>query len=544
MPEVLEPVKEKKKLIVLNSANVEQKYKWNFSASQVDLWNACKRKYGFKYVDKIKGQNKFAARGSETHLHLENWLIQGIEPPLDDRYGRLARTGLKHLPLPGEAFIERGFKFISPSGISYLAYLDIEFFDKLISLPVVGDHKTTTDFKWAHTSESLVQNVQAVLYSNISFVNWLVDKLMLRWVYYKDLKNRPTSKKVEALATRADMSAKLAKIDAIAEEIALHGLTAKQAKDLPKNPLMCDQYGGCPYREICGVTDAEYLGARMTQMSIRDKLMQGKAKVEEVHQTESVQQPVVKTEVVNNGQPSALTALDRMRQRAAEVAKTSATASTVATSSITTEKATVVVQATAPAATPKPAGGSILSRLKNQTTSVVPAQTQIAPIKSMQTESAPPSSAQAKKLQEELDSESTVMSPELSAAIRAEVNKVESKTTQTVTEPAQHGVNAFDVNPPEQPRGDEIQDDPEALAASVAGEKASQKGKTVAAPVPAEDKPAKRGRPAGSTTVKPLSDEGYIFARVFADACKESRGNIEMATACAVAAVKAFRDLD
>lgn len=519
-----ESPKEKKKLIVLNSANVEQKYKWNFSATQIDMWNLCKAKFGFRYVDKIKGQNKFAARGAETHLHLENWLIDGIEPPLDDRYGVLARTGLKHLPLPGEAFIERGFKFISPQGYSYIAYLDIEFFDKLISMPVVGDHKTTTDFKWNHTSESLVQNVQAVLYSNISFVNWQRDEVLLRWVYYKDQKNRPSSKKVEAKVQRADMSAKQVKIDAIAEEIALHGLTAKQAKDLPRNALACDQYGGCPYREICGVTDAEYLGARMTQMSIRDRLMAGKVNSQEVHVSESVQQ--IKTaDDTTATVPSGLSALDKMRLKAAEAAKASTVAKAVtdigvvsktgATKVVTQDasKTSVAIPATTttPATAPKP--GGLLARLASmkkpdQTTSV--AQTIAEPEKTMQTESAPQPTDQ----------------------------------TSASVEATQPNVNAFDINPPEQPRGAEIQDDPDTLAASVAGEKAVQKGKAPAtAAAPAEEK-AKRGRPAGSTTVKPLSDDGYIFGRVFAEVCRESRGDNALATACATAAVKAFRDLD
>lgn len=516
-----EPPKEKKKLIVLNSTNIEQKYKWNFSASQIDMWNLCKAKWAFRYVDGIRGQNKFAKRGSDTHAHLEAWLIDGIEPPLEDRYGALARTGLKHLPLPGEAFIERGFKFISPSGISYLAYLDIEFFDKLISMPVVGDHKTTTDFKWNHTSESLVQNVQAVLYSNISFLNWQRDEVMLRWVYYKDSKNRPTSKKVEAKVQRADMSAKLVKIDAIAEEIALHGLTAKQAKDLPRNALACDQYGGCPYREICGVTDAEYLGARMQQMSIRDRLMAGKAKAEEIHQTESVQQAVAQA-TEPTIQP--LSALDKMRLKAVEAAKSQTSG---ASTNVSTEKTSVAAQA-APVAT------------HNQTSTAVPAVT-TAPISK-------PGGLLARlaNLKKPVDQTTSVAQTPATPNQTTQVESVPQPAPAEAAIPT-HTVNAFDVNPPEQPRAEQIQDDPDTLSASVAGEKAIQKGKTPATVVAtsadaAEKKP--RGRPAGSTTVKPLSDEGYIFARVYAEVCRESRGDNSMATACATAAVKAFRDLD
>lgn len=495
--------KDKPKPTLLNPYNVQIKHNWSFSASQVELWNLCKRKFGFKYVDKVKADTKYATRGQDTHKILEDWLIRGIEPDISDRYGALARTGLKHLPLPGEAFIERGFKFVSINGIAYRADLDIEFFDKLINLPVVGDHKTTTDFKWAHTAESLVQNVQAVIYSNISFENWKSERVLLRWVYYKDQKNRPASKKVEALAEREDMLAKLAKIDVVAEEIAKYGLTASCAKDLPKNPLACSAYGGCPYREShCDVTDSEYLGAIMQQQSIRERLMAAKAKIGDVKASESVQQPSVvqadaevknmQQTVAQGVQPQGLTALERMRQKAAEAAKNK----TVETPQVATSASTVVSNSSATPVVAKPVGSSLLSRLKKS-----PDQTQQQSVSGM---------------------------PE---------NVVDAATQELIKSmSAPEAVQ--EVNPPEQPRGDEIVDDPDELAAQVAGEKAGQKASS-----PTAEKKG-RGRPAGSATVKPLGDEGYIFGRVFAEVCRESRGDVKMAADCATAAVKAFRAID
>jgi hypothetical protein len=105
-----------------------------------------------------------------------------------------------------------------------------------------------------------------------------------------------------------------------------------------------------------------------------------------------------------------------------------------------------------------------------------------------------------------------------------------SETPATFDETSYH--EPADINPPEQP--EEPIQDPDQLAAA----------NEAAAPVT----PKKKGRPAGSITVKPLGDEGQIFAMVF---CKGldialSLGDPapdELAGMMAKSAVETFRKL-
>jgi hypothetical protein len=62
----------------------------------------------------------------------------------------------------------------------------------------VGDHKTTSDFKWALTSAGLRDDVQANLYAYDIMVTEKVDLVYGRWIYYLTAAGkRPEARPVE-----------------------------------------------------------------------------------------------------------------------------------------------------------------------------------------------------------------------------------------------------------------------------------------------------------------------------------------------------------
>ena len=87
---------------------------------------------------------------------------------------------------------------------------------------VVMDHKTTSgkrakrrttgqlEAKWAHTPETLLTNVQAVLYAHSEMERWGVDEVTARWVYYLTSGDKRDAWAVEALFTRDHTQAAVA----------------------------------------------------------------------------------------------------------------------------------------------------------------------------------------------------------------------------------------------------------------------------------------------------------------------------------------------
>src|SRR5690606_36258316 len=86
-------------------------------------------------------------------------------------------------------------------------------------LLVIGDHKSTVDFKWAHTEESLERDIQANIYARAVMQLYEVDAAIARWVYYRT-RGAPKSHPVERKMTREGVERVFAEIiDPLAAQI-------------------------------------------------------------------------------------------------------------------------------------------------------------------------------------------------------------------------------------------------------------------------------------------------------------------------------------
>jgi hypothetical protein len=492
--------KERYPLLRLNPfGHLKPRFWWKDSTSQIDTWLLCRRKWGFKIIDRLNRQNAFGKRGTETHLHIENWLIDGIAPPEDERHGRLARTAIKHLPLPRVAEVERKFEFISRAGICYIGAIDVQYMNPETGRPQIIDNKTTTSLKWALKPEDLQTNTQSVMYGSVAALRWEAPVVDLRWLYLVDVKSRPRAKPINGTVEIEHLLQELDRLDEVALEIAALGRTAKRAIDLQPNPAACEQYGGCPYRDDCPLSNAERLEGIMTQMSIREKLLARTNGAAAGAGAAAAPQSIQATAPASNGNVSIL---EKMKAQAGAAQNLKIAApETAPVSNVPAQQAPVSSQTAAPQS-----GADILSRLK--------ARTQPAP---------------------------TTDRVEAAGMAAAAAALAEETTTQTQQPASPVAFAASDINPPEQP--ETPIDDPDELAQSVAASAPNEPGKAAEVAAPAEEK-RKRGRPAAppvaATANRTVSDDGLVFAIAYVTSLYVGK-DPHVAAECATGALRAFR---
>jgi len=241
------------------------------SASQVQAWLDCPRKWSFQYKEHIaRGQNASAAFGSLVHKILEEY-YQGMPLPfssMDEETGHAAEVAfamLEHLPNRAPHLVNEG-KFVAQVGRhEYIGFIDMT--DE--STHTVHDFKTTSNFKYIKRGAELQGNVQAVLYAARMLERWKVPEVNLQWTYGRT-RGKAISDVTRIVMTAEGVAPLVQVLDTVADEI--EAARGKRTLDLLPNPHMCDAYGGCPFEHICNLSPKERLQAVMTQSATDDLL--------------------------------------------------------------------------------------------------------------------------------------------------------------------------------------------------------------------------------------------------------------------------------
>ncbi len=250
------------------------------SASQVEKYELCPRKWAFRYVDGIEDEKSDAAElGTECHEQLELWLRDGRQIDLTKRSGKIVVVGLHLLPSPGTPGLvtERELLF-EMGGHKWIGYTDYSILGAN-PRPIVGDHKTTGDFRWMKSAEKLrTSDGQAALYAAEAMLETGADAVDLQWNYFRT-KGAPKAEPVRAIVTRDDVTPTLTRMIVVADEmqeIRRQGLTALQ---VVSNPNACDAFGGCPHKSKCNISISQRFKANMAQQkTAADVLAELKAK--------------------------------------------------------------------------------------------------------------------------------------------------------------------------------------------------------------------------------------------------------------------------
>jgi len=276
----------------------------HISASHVETFRLCNRKWGIDKIDKVpQPGSKYTQFGTDLHKIAEDYLRDGKPPEPTDPIAKIALAGKRYWPQPGTAEVEKFFRW-DDGKLTVLGYMDI--YQERAASTLVADHKSTGDFRWIKAPDQLSRNVQANIYAYMALVGreWgdTPPQLDLQWIYY--LRSRPQSRKVQlrVLQDGSDFDALPADkgvrpehygyvtVDHVLEQwegIYEDGrkmtelrMSGAKGVELEPNFAGCSAYGGCPYREKqCRPTSADYLRSAMEQQSIADKMAKMKARL-------------------------------------------------------------------------------------------------------------------------------------------------------------------------------------------------------------------------------------------------------------------------
>ena len=226
----------------------------------MQTWTSCQVKAGFEYIAGYEDPgNVDTAFGGEVHAALEAYKKDGTPLDLMTEVGAVAAEALpyvEHFRAPrdgGTARFEGDFKFHSGRH-AWRGAIDIAEPGRIV------DYKTTSDFKWAKTSEALMHDPQAVLYAARELMLYPeLPSVELTWLYLR--KRRPyKAHPVVVTMTRAHALRAFSALEDMAQEF--QDVAAKAPVLLTErhryvldvltpNYNHCTAYRGCPHIDRC-----------------------------------------------------------------------------------------------------------------------------------------------------------------------------------------------------------------------------------------------------------------------------------------------------
>ncbi len=244
------------------------------SASQITLFRECARKWGWRYIAGIKTPtHPAAALGTEVDdTQLQPYLRDDRALDFARESGYIAAAGLAYLPKPKTFGLEVQKHFVMPSPTSaefgFQGYIDLWMpsggMPEIEGYPVVGDFKTTGNFRWAKTPETLAKDVQAQLYATWAMWSTGARVVDLVWIYFAT-KGPRKAKRVHLRAYSDDVADQFSAINATAEEMYALRQSCTDPLELRPSVEMCEAYGGCPYRDKCNLSPSEILESKTAQ---------------------------------------------------------------------------------------------------------------------------------------------------------------------------------------------------------------------------------------------------------------------------------------
>ena len=225
-----------------------------YSATRVKTFVECPRKWhlynvrGWDDTLEEQGYNPAFEFGTKMHAVAEDWLKKGTPPP-DNEFGEAFAPGVKYWPAPKttDLVTEHGFEISTFSDVCFRGVIDVLHVDGDHAL--VGDHKTTSNLKYAMTPEQLSKDIQAIAYGYYAVVAFNVQNVTLRWVYYS--KKKPQAKCVEVTLPCQHFIKRWGEIMEKSKKMLDQWTKHDYPENIAGNENACDNYGGCEFRAQC-----------------------------------------------------------------------------------------------------------------------------------------------------------------------------------------------------------------------------------------------------------------------------------------------------
>lgn len=221
------------------------------SVSQIENFSACKRKWGWRYLNGLKSPPSRAAQfGIDGHKILEEW-VRNATPIPNTELGKLVRFGIKpgYVPTPKTIHnLEHRFEILFPDwGVIVVGVMD--FLD--LHNRLVGDYKFRSQARYNLSTKDLECDLQANVYAYAAqYPTQNSSPINLRWIYFNKNSAEKVSK-VEGQITAEGARTVLNKYLPIVQEMSACHRQNLKAEDLELNTSECSAYGGCPYLDNC-----------------------------------------------------------------------------------------------------------------------------------------------------------------------------------------------------------------------------------------------------------------------------------------------------
>lgn len=234
------------------------------SPSQIKLAEQCFRKWYNNYVLKIKEPEKpYQKFGKDVHAANELYLNTGNFPTEDtDENKRLAlfvKAAVPFLPEPKIAEVEIEINIPTyENGPIMNGYIDCGL--PKFGPPKVLDHKTTSDLEYAKTEEGLANDIQMITYAKYYLDLLNVNEIEIAHLYLQTRNKKPKVKYVHTIVDKNQIykvwNAKLDIVREIQRIVEKLSLSEKdESEQVTPNVDSCGLYGGCFYRNKCGIKD-------------------------------------------------------------------------------------------------------------------------------------------------------------------------------------------------------------------------------------------------------------------------------------------------
>lgn len=251
------------------------------SASAIETFNDCKRKWWYGYVERIRGPKSPAAeRGDKIHDLAERYLKGEVDEEElegeDAKWFRYLEPGLPFAPSPEE--VAEGAWGVEdwveePCGpLNFVGKVD--FYTKPLGArldpPVIGDWKTTSNkrWRWSKTPSQLWAFLQPRVYAYALHKDDPPKSVDFQHV---NLQSQGVPDAMEVWAEDVPWQEILdtwEEVTKVAEQMAAIATNNEEPTDVNPNTKACKKYGGCEYADMCPASPRNRVTPNIQQVEI------------------------------------------------------------------------------------------------------------------------------------------------------------------------------------------------------------------------------------------------------------------------------------
>lgn len=271
------------------------------SVSQVDTFSKCPRKWFYNSILKIRQPETRSQRlGTEFHAILENYTLTGELRPPDPEFPEaleMAQAALDHIPKHGTKqglMAEHEFWLDTyEGGPKWMGYIDLVIPDVEIGpdeikehpVPVgkailgaeLDDYKSRSDHKYNKTPEELLEDTQFGAYAKWAFSCSDYEFIRAKHINV-NTRGRKKAVPISVVLTRAQAEKIWQRDLEKVRKMAYWAEVAPDADFVPPNTSHCNEYGGCFYRDKCGVEPVQKFdrGGEARKMTLKELIAKQK----------------------------------------------------------------------------------------------------------------------------------------------------------------------------------------------------------------------------------------------------------------------------